>query len=213
MNWDAMKKNVGYRVQLQPVAQRLDAQDIVLQPIDDDWIIQSVGTDIVEISNIRTGHRTNLGKDHIHNFTSNPDRCTGGLKYGFLTLRVQISMQGDALRIRPTLRPGEPLAPETPNLGANREEFAILVQRTREALEQLVATRAAEESRAAATRVEEEVSSWLERRLGKLSAEAFRAAPASLQLPVNYPAKFGGVYQRLRGKLNYLTALAAKLGQ
>jgi hypothetical protein len=29
-----------------------------------------------------------LGADHIHNFTSNPDRSHNGIKHGFLTLNV-----------------------------------------------------------------------------------------------------------------------------
>jgi hypothetical protein len=212
MNWEAMKKNVGYRVQLQPIAQHLDHRGVELQTIDDDWVIQSVGGETVEISNLRTGHRTNLGKDHIHNFTSNPDRCTEGLKYGFLTLRVQISMQGPALRIRPTLRPGEPLAAETAqSRHSYQNELAAMIGQTRNALEQLVASRASDQARAEVAHLEEEVSSWLESRLGKLYAEGFRSAPPSVQVPTNYPAKFGGIYQRLRGKLSYLSSVAAKL--
>lgn len=112
MNWDQLKKNLGYRVQLEPVAIRLDDIGRELPPRDDDWLIQEVTATGVRISNITTGHATTLGKDHVHHFTSNPDRSVdGGLQHGFLSLHVQIYLQGINLSVRPCSRPGERLPP------------------------------------------------------------------------------------------------------
>ena len=112
MNWEQMKKNVGCRVQLEPKACRLDEDGRELQPVDDDWIIDEVSTAGVRVSNIRTGHVTTLGKDHVHHFTSNPDRSQIGTSYGFLTLNVQVFLQGNKLWVRPNARPGEPVKPQ-----------------------------------------------------------------------------------------------------
>jgi hypothetical protein len=111
MNWEQMKKNVGCRVQLIPIACRVDEKGHELSPIDDDWIIDEVSTAGVRVSNVRTGHVTTLGKDHVHHFTSNPDRSRAGILYGFLTLNVQVFLQGNKVWVRPNARPGEPLKP------------------------------------------------------------------------------------------------------
>lgn len=116
MNWEQMKKNVGHRVQLVPTACRLDEQGRQLPAIDDDWIISEVSSNGVRISNTRTGHTTTLGKDHIHHFTSNPDGSQAGIQRGFLTLNVQLFMQGRDLQVRPNARPGEAVAPPTVEL-------------------------------------------------------------------------------------------------
>lgn len=102
-----MKNNVGCRVQLVPIACRLDEHGGELPQIDDDWIIDEVSTAGVRISNIRTGHVTTLGKDHLHHFTSNPDRSQASIPHGFLTLNVQVFSQGNKLSIRPNARLGE----------------------------------------------------------------------------------------------------------
>lgn len=104
-----MKKNVGHRVQLVPMACRLDDTGRELPRMDDDWVIQAVSPSGVRISNIRTGHVTTLGKDHIHHFTTNPDRSEAGIPHGFLTLGVQVFLQGSSLSVRPNARPGEPV--------------------------------------------------------------------------------------------------------
>lgn len=111
MNWEQMKKNVGCRVQLVPIACRLDENGRELPSADDDWIIGEVSIAGVRISNIRTGHVSTLGKDHVHHFTSNPDRSQTGIPHGFLTLNVQVFLQGNKLWVRPNARPGEPINP------------------------------------------------------------------------------------------------------
>jgi len=112
MNWEQIKKNVGCRVQLAPIACRLDENGRELPQIDDDWIIDEVSAAGVRISNNRTGHVTTLGKDHVHHFTSNPDRSRTGIPHGFLTVNVQVFLQGNRLWIRPNARPGEPVRPQ-----------------------------------------------------------------------------------------------------
>jgi hypothetical protein len=107
MNLEHLTKNVGCRVQLVPVACRLDSYGRELPEIDDDWILQRVTPLGADISNTRTGHVTTLGKDHIHHFTSNTDRSQAGLTHGFLILNVQLFLQGKDIRIKPNGRPGE----------------------------------------------------------------------------------------------------------
>jgi hypothetical protein len=116
MNRDGLKKFVGGRVQLVPIANRIDENGTLLEPIDDDWLLESVTDQGARINNPRTGHFTTLGFDHIYEFTSNPDRSCGEARYGFLTLKIQISMKGNSLTIRPSPRSGEivPYVPPTP---------------------------------------------------------------------------------------------------
>lgn len=112
MNWEHMKKNAGWHVQLVPAACRLDESGRELPQIDDDWIITEVSAAGVRISNTRTGHVTTLGKDHIHHFTSDPDRSQMEIRHGFLTLTVQVFFQGNNLWVRPNARPGERVRPQ-----------------------------------------------------------------------------------------------------
>jgi hypothetical protein len=79
--------------------------------VSDDWLIADVAPDRLKITNTRTGHQTVLAKDHVHHFTSDLIRSPDGSDYGFLVLLVQIFIQGETVRIRPCLRPGERLAP------------------------------------------------------------------------------------------------------
>lgn len=110
MNWDKLKQNYGYWVQLVPIACRLDEFGMPLPEIDEDWFIDEIGDDRLRIS--RTDRLTVvLGKDHIHHFTSNPQRTIGTTKYGFLTLHVQVFIQGIRTWVKPNNRPGEAVAP------------------------------------------------------------------------------------------------------
>jgi len=111
MNWDQMKRNLHARVQLRPIAHRLDEYGRKLPAVDDEWLIEEVSGNGVRIRNSRTLHSTTLGKDHIHEYLSNPERSHAGIKHGFLTLKVQINIDPNALSIAPTLRPGEPVEP------------------------------------------------------------------------------------------------------
>lgn len=110
MNKDMMKKNVHARVRLLPTACRLDHNGLELPPIEDEWIVRAVSDEGVEISNPRTSHVRMLGYDHIYKFTT--DGSTGGFRRGFLSLHVQLIIQGNEVRILPNARPGEPVRPE-----------------------------------------------------------------------------------------------------
>jgi hypothetical protein len=111
MNLDQLKRNLYWRVQLIPVACRLDEFGIPLPSRDDDWLIEEVTDEHIRISNITTQIFQLLGKDHIHHFTTNPQRSQGDVKFGFLTLHVQIFCQGVNAWVRPNIRPGEAVAP------------------------------------------------------------------------------------------------------
>ncbi|HEX4028078.1 MAG TPA: hypothetical protein VHX18_10685, partial [Rhizomicrobium sp.] len=90
-----------------------DENSLELPAVDGDWIIEAATDEGLRIRGVQLPYVATLGYDHIHYFTSNPDRKDGGLQFGFLTLCVQIYLQGCALRVRPTLRPGESLPPPT----------------------------------------------------------------------------------------------------
>jgi hypothetical protein len=104
MNKEKIKKNVGNFVRLIPIAHRLDIRGNPLPQIDDEWQIEAVTDAGVRIFLPRTGHGRTLGFDHIHQYTS--DRIERGVSYGFLTLNVQLSIQGNDVGVTPT-RPGE----------------------------------------------------------------------------------------------------------
>ncbi len=67
----------------------------------------------VRIKNTRTGHRISLARDHIYNFTSNPEKSRAGEQDGFLTLHVQLFMRGREVWVRPNAQPGETVEPQS----------------------------------------------------------------------------------------------------
>lgn len=105
MNKDQIKKSLGHHVRIRPLVKRFEGPKELLSE-DDDWIISRVDTDHVELSNIRTGHIAILGMDHVFSYVSEPGRNHGGIKHGFLQLRVQVSIVGGLVQIEP-LPPGE----------------------------------------------------------------------------------------------------------
>ena len=114
MNWAQFEKNIGMRVQIEPIACRIDAQGHELPDENDDWIVESVSeADVVSLRNIKTDHIAQLGKDHIYDFRSNPARSAGGVAYGFLVLKMQIFLQGAKLWLRPNGKPGERVSAPT----------------------------------------------------------------------------------------------------
>jgi hypothetical protein len=104
MNKQALRKNEWTQVRIRPIASRFDGGKgkPALPPEDDDWMITNVGPDGVQIENTRTKHGTCLGYEHIHHYTSDPNRRGG---YGFLSLTVQVNIGGDDLWIEPNVRP------------------------------------------------------------------------------------------------------------
>ena len=112
MNKDQIKKNLHAHVQLVPPAYRLDKNGLEQRPVSDDdwWLIAAIGDEGVTISDPRTGHVKMLGYDHIYKFTS--DEPKNGAKRGFLSLHVQLFVQGNSVSVLPNARPGEPVAPK-----------------------------------------------------------------------------------------------------
>jgi hypothetical protein len=111
VNKSQLKKNIGDWVRLRPIAHRLDVRGVPLPQIDDEWRIEDVTDEGVRLSLPRTGHGRTLGFDHVYEYNS--DRVQGGSHYGFLTLKVQLSIQGNDVHVTPT-RPGESVPPRTP---------------------------------------------------------------------------------------------------
>lgn len=116
MNKDMIKRNVGAHVLLVPPACHLDRNGLEIPPgVEDDfWIVESVTDEGVRISDPRTGHARVLAYDHVYNFTS--DQAKNGARRGFLTLKVQMYVQGNEVRIVPNVRPGEPVVPKRPEV-------------------------------------------------------------------------------------------------
>jgi hypothetical protein len=111
MNKEKLRKNVNDWVRLRPIAHRVQANGHPLPQIDDEWRIEAVTDEGVRISLPRTGHVRLLRFDQICEYTS--DRFDGGMKYGFLTLKVQLSIQGNDIDVTPT-RPGVTVPPQIP---------------------------------------------------------------------------------------------------
>jgi hypothetical protein len=111
MQWNKLRQSIGYRVRVSPIAYRLDEIGRPLPEMDEDWLIQAGPTDeTIQISRI-AGHSFPLAKDQIHHFTSDPIRTIGDMRYGMLTLLVQIYIQSNDVKTRPTVQPGVPVPP------------------------------------------------------------------------------------------------------
>jgi len=65
MNLQQLKRNVGTRVQLVPNVCYLNEFGAERSRIDDDWIIQAIDDEEIQISN-DSGYSGILGKDHIN---------------------------------------------------------------------------------------------------------------------------------------------------
>jgi hypothetical protein len=129
MNWDKLKRNIGYKVQMVPVACHLDTAGDILPPRGEDWIITSSGADFLEID-AGVGGPYRLGKDHVHHYTSDAHRSADGDNYGFLTLNVQLFIQGTIIRAVPNSRPGAPVdPPATDKTARARVHFIPEVER------------------------------------------------------------------------------------
>jgi hypothetical protein len=99
----------------------LDVRGYPLPQIDDEWRVESVTDDGVRLFLQRTGHDRTLGFDNVHHYST--DRIEQGVPRGFLTLNVQLSIQGNDVHITPT-RPGETTV--APRIQPNRIRLALL---------------------------------------------------------------------------------------
>jgi hypothetical protein len=125
MKLDKLKKNIGWRMQIVPPCCHLDEYGRALPDKDEDWIVQSVSDDIMELTS-PVGYVLRLGTDHIYSFFTNPLRVEGNLKYGILSLHVQVFAQESSLFVRPNARPGERVPPEPVPVGICNLKLALL---------------------------------------------------------------------------------------
>ena len=103
---DKLKKNIGQRMELEPPACYLDEQGNPLPDKNEDWLVDEVTDAYVRLTNL-TNQKVLLGTDHIYSFSTNPQHASADGKHGFLTLHVQIFVQGTRVFVRPNARPGE----------------------------------------------------------------------------------------------------------
>lgn len=111
MNWSQFQKNIGMRMLTEPPACRLSDVGHVLPESHDEWLIESFSAETVKLRNLTSDHVVELGKDHLYSYHTDPSRTTGDVKCGFLSLKVQIFIQGEKTWVRPNSRPGESVAP------------------------------------------------------------------------------------------------------
>jgi hypothetical protein len=110
MNFEQLRKNIGYLVKLVPPAYHLDAAGESLPIENEDWTIEEVTRDCVKIQSA-SGHSYRLGLDHIRNFATDPDRSTDGLNHAFLQLHVQLHITGLDVTAIPNHQPGAAVPP------------------------------------------------------------------------------------------------------
>jgi hypothetical protein len=207
LNYEQLKKMAGMRIQLVPPAHRLDGAGKLLPQIDDDWLVESVSAEGVRISNPRTGLFVVLGLDHIHSYASNPNRKDGGSKFGFFTLKVQLTLKGYEVLVRPNLRPGEAVPPPSKNspesatdrlarLAADKafERQTELLATSREAFDSVEANR-----QSLYARISDVISQHAARGAGSLQGESgfgsgvYGANLGPIGCLINYQNSFGNV--------------------
>ena len=103
MNKDQLKKSVGFKVQLRPVARTRDGH-----LVDRDWTIRAVDDLKLELDEPGSGFVATLGLDHVYSFMTNPTRDSGSERYGFLLLHVQLILDGHTIHIEPLPGPRSP---------------------------------------------------------------------------------------------------------
>ena len=128
MNLEQLKRNVGYRLKLVPPARHLDAAGDAMPVTDEDWLIADVNNEFIELRDERA-RSYRLGKDQIRNFTTDSQRSNGTEKRGFLTLHVQLFVEGEAVRAVPNHQPGASVVPPIDRALKAREFFAPELQR------------------------------------------------------------------------------------
>jgi hypothetical protein len=207
LNYEQLKKMAGMRIQLVPPAHRLDDAGKLLPQIDDDWLVEGISEEGVRISNPRTGLFVVLGLDHIHSYASNPSRKDGGSKFGFFTLKVQLTLKRHEVLVRPNLRPGEAIPPpstisrESPTdrltrLAANKafESQTELLATSREAFDSVEANR-----QVLCARISDALSQHAGRGTGSLQGESgfgsgvYGANLGPIGCLINYQNSFGHV--------------------
>jgi len=106
MNWQKLQENIGWRMRLTPPVIYLDEHGDQIYGRDENWVISGVVDECLLINNESGGYVYRLAKDHIKNFTSEPEKDRGYYRYGILTLLVQFYIQGYRMWLVPTPQPG-----------------------------------------------------------------------------------------------------------
>jgi hypothetical protein len=114
MKLDRLKKSVGWLMEIVPPACHLDDQGNSLPEKNEEWLVEEVTDDLVRLSE-QSGHQVKLGTDHIYSFATNPQRAAGNV--GFLSLHVQVFVQGGRVFEKPNARPGERVPPNPTVIG------------------------------------------------------------------------------------------------
>jgi hypothetical protein len=128
MNLEQLKRNVGQQVKLVPPACHLDAAGDPLPSLNENWTIEAVTNDYIEIRTA-LGQSYRLAKDHVRNFTSDTPSSTDDNRRGFLTLHVQLFVEGADVSAVPSERPGAAVIPPIDRARRARVVFAAELER------------------------------------------------------------------------------------
>lgn len=109
-------------MEIMPPACHLDNYGNSLPDKNEDWLVQEVNDDRVRLSE-QSGNQLILGTDHIYSFATNPQRASVRAKFGFLTLHVQVFVQGGSVFVKPNARPGERVPPNPAPIGEKLVNF------------------------------------------------------------------------------------------
>jgi hypothetical protein len=128
MNFEQLKRNKGYVIKLVPPACHIDPSGDPLPALNEDWTIDEITAEHVEIS-ATSGHRHRLAKDHVRNFTTDAHSSTDSVRRGFLTLHVQIFVEGEEVWVLPNERPGAAVIPPIDRARCARVVLAAELER------------------------------------------------------------------------------------
>ena len=120
MNYEKLKGNEGARVRIMPPACHLNADGEVENWPNEMWTIAAVEESKVTIRT-EAGHEIVLNSDHVRGYTS-------GTK-PYLTLLVQIFIQGAEVSVVPSPFPGAAVLPRVDRARKARAFFAPALQR------------------------------------------------------------------------------------
>lgn len=121
-------KDIGYRFRLVP-----EALTVQGEAVRDDWILNRVDLKegYFELQRVGGGgHSRKFGLDYVYSFYSDPERDSGGVKYGFLILHGQVRIDGARVDFEPAPAPRMPLlsARGRPRKRQDSKGDAVLVE-------------------------------------------------------------------------------------
>src|SRR3954471_24746394 len=108
MNRRRLRQLSGKRVRLYPPPISLDARGVRSPTREDVWLVERASSESLCLRNTATDHSVEFGRDGIHSFTSLA--CDDDGVVGFLTLLLQLTLQGRDVRITQRLpQSGRPI--------------------------------------------------------------------------------------------------------